>query len=408
MQNQRKPKIAITGMGVVSPLGIGIHGFSSGLWECRNTLRKLDLFETGIDSTPIVAQIDALPTLKKIPGYRYSRTDTLAIIAAEEALNRSCVNTKLFSDAGVIIASTVAGLTEIKPGLAKDPKQYYRQTGFAKLSTYQKGHLANVVSAKLGLKGPSLGISVACASGAMAIALGARMIQNGMVQRMLVGGSDALCQFTISGFNALQIFDFEPCRPFDIVRKGLNIGEGAAILVLENLESALSRKAPILGFLSGWGMTNDAYHATAPHKDGVGLAQSIELALCSAKISADDIDYVNAHGTGTDLNDIAEVNAYKKVFGSRKTCIPVSSTKSFFGHNLGAAGAIEAVVSLLCLHAGLIPPTLRLNTPINCDIVYWIKEKTLKKPVQRVLSVSAGFGGSNTSLIFERWNGETE
>jgi 3-oxoacyl-(acyl-carrier-protein) synthase len=239
----------------------------------------------------------------------------------------------------------------------------------------------------------------------MAIALGANMLLDGVVPMVLAGGTDALCPFTVSGFNSLHSLDREPCRPFDINRKGLNIGEGAAVLVLETLASATARGADILAVLRGWAMSNDASHPTAPQKGGVGLVQCIKAAMKMAETGVDDIAYVNAHGTGTPLNDISEASAYEIAFHGRTHPIPVSSTKSYFGHCLGAAGSVEAAITIATIRSGRILPTLRLTDPIESTVVDWVRGGVRNQPVPAAMSVSVGFGGSNTVLIFENYEG---
>ena len=250
------------------------------------------------------------------------------------------------------MASTVAGLSEIDPEISEDPAAWYKSGGLARAASYPAARVADAVGEYLGVRGPRCAISAACASSAMAIALAANMLLDGTVSMMLAGGSDALCPFTLSGFNSLQALDPDPCRPFDRNRKGLNLGEGAAVLVLETPERAEARHANVLAVLRGWAMTNDAFHSTAPQTQGKGLAGCMRLAMEMAEVGGDDIGYVNAHGTGTPLNDVAETNAYDSVFRERKRPIPVSSTKSYFGHCLGAAGALEATITIIAVCCG--------------------------------------------------------
>ncbi len=394
--------IVVTGIGIVSPLGKNVDSFATGLLGCHSCLERLSVLDIDLASPPTVAQIHDLPQFEEKPGFRLSRTDVLALQAAKDALSRAAADRELARRAGVVVASTVGGLTGIELGAARNAASFVRQGGgFSSLTSYQIGHVPDVVASYLGLEGPRLGVSVACASGAMAIALGARMIHDGAAPIVLAGGSDALCRFTVSGFNALQALDPDPCTPFDKNRKGLNIGEGAAVLVLESREQAIARGAPILATLRGWAMSNDAYHPTAPHEAGCGLAQSMQQAMVMAHVGPDEIGYVNAHGTGTPLNDIAETKAYELAFGKRSGPIPVSSTKSYVGHNLAAAGSLEAVVTILSLRTKSLFPTLRLTDPIESDSVDWIMGGPRRSDFSFAMSVSAGFGGSNTSLLFE-------
>jgi len=260
--------------------------------------------------------------------------------------------------------------------------------------------VAASVGEHLAIHGPTCAVSAACASGGTAIGLAANMLLDGFVPMALAGGSDPLCPFTMSGFNSLQSLDPEPCRPFDQNRKGLNIGEAGAVLVLETLASARLRHANVLAVLKGWAMTNDASHPTAPQKQGIGLADCIGRAIEMAGCSVDDIGYVNAHGTGTPLNDIAETNAYELAFRERRRPIPVSSTKSYFGHCLGSAGSIEAAITISAIRSGTIFPTLRLTDPIESAMLDWVKGEVRHEPVPLAMSTSVGFGGSNSVLIF--------
>jgi 3-oxoacyl-[acyl-carrier-protein] synthase II len=392
--------VAITGIGVISPFGRGLSTLSSGLLECRSCLKPLSIFDVGFDSRPMVAEIRELPEVTGRADFRLSRTDRLALLAALDAAE-AADDSSDFLESGVVIATTVAGLTEIEPTIMSNPAQYYRAGGFARVTSYQASHPADAVGAWLKLDGPCLGVSVACASGAMAIALAAAMVIAGDAPMMLAGGSDALAPFTLSGFNSLRALDPDPCRPFDKNRKGLNLGEGAAVFVLESLEHARARNAKILAVLGGWAMTNDAFHPTAPDEQGRGLAQSMTSAMAMAGVEPDALGYVNSHGTGTPLNDVAEVKAYETAFRGRSSPIPVSSTKSYFGHCLGAAGALEAAVTIVSMRTASLFPTLRLTDPIESPVVDWLMGEPRRQPVPVAMTVSAGFGGSNTGLIFQ-------
>lgn len=394
--------VAVTGIGIVSPFGQGVEPLESGLLACRSCLERSDIFEADFDFARTVAEVRVpLDALEPRPGFRFSRTDRLALLAARDAETQVAGRCSDFEESGVAIATTVGGLSNVRPAIATHPREYYRSGGFSAAAPYPRGHVVDVVACHLGLRGPRLGLNVACASGAMAIALAAEMILDGSAPMMLAGGSDALCEFTLGGFHSLQALDPEPCRPFDRNRNGLNLGEGGAILVLEELGRAQARGARIWAVLRGWGMTNDAFHLTAPHEDGAGLAASIARALEMARVEPGDVGYVNAHGTGTPANDIAEANAYAAAFGGCQRPVPVSSTKSHIGHTLAAAGAIEAVITILSLQLGVLFPTLRLADPIDCPPVDWLRGDPRRQPINLALTASAGFGGTNTSLLFQ-------
>jgi 3-oxoacyl-[acyl-carrier-protein] synthase II len=391
----------VTGVGVVSPYGIGLDCLQAGVLSGKCCLASAKDVYPGFEGT--TAPVRGLPLPAKGVDARYSRSDRMAMVAARDAVaNFDCENvTFREGGVGVFMASTVAGLSEIEPGVAEDPAAWYRRDGgLARAASYPPAHVADAVGDHLGVNGPRCAISAACASSAMAIALAANMLLDGAAPMMLAGGSDALCPFTLSGFSSLQALDPEPCRPFDQHRKGLNLGEGAAVLVLETLAAAQARNAQVLAVLRGWAMTNDAFHSTAPQTQGNGLADCMRLCMEMAEVSGDEIGYVNAHGTGTPLNDVAESKAYETAFRGRGRPVPVSSTKSYFGHCLGAAGALEAAITIVAVRCGALLPTLRLTEPIESPSVEWLRGEVRRETLPLAMSVSAGFGGSNTALIF--------
>jgi 3-oxoacyl-[acyl-carrier-protein] synthase II len=390
--------IVVTGVGVVSPYGVGLDRLQAEMLSGKCCLAPTKDVYPGFEGT--TAPVCALPLPPKSSNFRYSRSDRLAMVAAKDAVANLDCESIAFRESGVVMASTVAGLSEIEPAIAQDPAAWYRQGGLLRAASYPAAHVADAVGEHLGVHGPRCAVSAACASGAMAIALAANMLLDGVAPMILAGGSDALCPFTLSGFNSLQALDPDPCRPFDQNRKGLNLGEGAAVLVLETLDVAMARNANVLAVIRGWAMTNDAFHSTAPQHQGIGLADCMGTAIEMAGAGCNDIGYVNAHGTGTPLNDVAEANAYETVFQGRSHPVPVSSTKSYFGHCLGAAGALEAAIAITALRCGLLFPTLRLTNPIESPSVNWIRGEVRRQDMALAMSISAGFGGSNTALIF--------
>jgi 3-oxoacyl-[acyl-carrier-protein] synthase II len=398
----RHTPVAVTGIGAISPYGLGWKSLLGGLAASRSGTGPMSGADNPLDSVPIVGRVTVPLEMEPPKGFRLSRTDRLALLAAREASGSLAETREDRRECAVVVSTTVGGLSDIDPQFVRDPAKYYRNGGLAPASTYPVSHVADCVAAALGLGGPRLGLSVACASGAMAVAVAARLIEQGRARVALAGGSDALSLFTLAGFNALQALDDQPCRPFCQTRAGLNLGEGAAMLLLEDPVHARARRAAILAWLSGWAFSNDAFHPTAPDEEGRGLALSMELAMHSAGVRGEDVGYVNAHGTGTQLNDAAEVKAYEKVFAGCTIPVPVSSTKSHIGHTLGAAGAIEAVITLLALRTGTLFPTLRLERPIETACVDLLRCSPRRSSMEVAMSVSAGFGGSNTSLVFRR------
>jgi 3-oxoacyl-(acyl-carrier-protein) synthase len=393
----------VTGIGAISPYGQGWETLLEGLTACRSGIGPIPSAENPLDNVPAVGRVSVPLEMEPPAGFRLSRTDRLALMAAREAGAALPEREEDRRGCAVVVSTTVGGLSDIDPGSMREPARYYRSGGLGPTSTYPVSHAADCVAAALGLGGPRLGLSVACASGAMAIAVAAALIEEGRVAVALAGGTDALASFTLAGFNALQALDREPCRPFCQTRAGLNLGEGAAMLVLEDAGHARARGATVLAWLAGWAFSNDAFHPTAPDDEGRGLALSMERAMQSAAVRPDDVGYLNAHGTGTVLNDAAEVKAYEKAFAARSRPLPVSSTKSHIGHTLGAAGAIEAVITLLALRTGTLFPTLRLEHPIETERVELLRSSARPSPMEVAMSVSAGFGGSNASLVFQRY-----
>jgi 3-oxoacyl-[acyl-carrier-protein] synthase II len=391
--NDPNHTVAITGIGVASPYGIGFPSFEADMLAGTCRLAPLRRFDPGFAAT--VAEFPGELSEFDAKGRRTCRSAQLAVAAAAELAADAAE-----MESGIVVATTVGGLSELAPELVTDPAAWYRAGGAGRAATYPVTHVAEVVGDCLGCRGPRCAVNVACASGGMAIALAAQMLLDGAAPVMYAGGSDALCPFTLSGFQSLRALDPDPCRPFDQDRRGLNIGEGAAIFRLETVAGAAARGAPILATLAGWAMTNDAHHLTAPHGEGKGLAACIAAAMEAGGVVPADVGYVNAHGTGTPLNDVSETKAYERAFAGRPEPIPVSSTKSYFGHCLGAAGALESAVAVIAVRRGVLFPTLRLARPIESAAVDWLIGVPRQQAMVTAMSVSAGFGGSNTALVF--------
>lgn len=396
--SEHSSAVAVTGLGVASPYGIGLQCLEAGLLSSQCCLAPLKRFSAGFAAS--VAEFPGDLSELDARGRVTSRSAQLAVLAARDAVTDLAPGSPLLRASGVVVGTTVSGLSELAPDLVTDPAAWYRSGGLARAACYPVAHVADSVGECLGAAGPHYAINVACASGAMAIALAAQMLADGVAPMMFAGGSDALCPFTLSGFHSLEALDPDPCRPFDQDRRGLNLGEGAAIFRLETPERARTRGAPILATLLGWAMTNDAYHLTAPHAQGERLAACILATMRMAGIGPADVGYVNAHGTGTPLNDAAETKAYEAAFCDRVNPIPVSSTKSYFGHCLGAAGALEAAIVVTAIRCGVLFPTLRLARPIDSPAVDWLTGGPRRQPLPIAMTVSAGFGGSNTALVF--------
>jgi 3-oxoacyl-[acyl-carrier-protein] synthase-1 len=266
--------------------------------------------------------------------------------------------------------------------------------------THDCGESTEAIAAEIGIRGYVDTISTACSSSANSIMIGAKMIRQGLLDRVIAGGTDALSRFTLNGFNSLMILDRQPCQPFDENRRGLNMGEGAGYIVLEAHDNPGLDEKEIFGELTGYANTNDAYHQTASSPDAKGAVMAMTQAMQMGKISPSEIDYINAHGTGTPNNDLTEETAISKIFG--KEIPPFSSTKAFTGHTLAASGGIEAVLSLLAIKHNVIFPNLRYETKMK-EFEFGPVAEIKKQKLNHVISNSFGFGGNNSSLLFSRW-----
>ena len=330
-------------------------------------------------------------------GKRLSRTDLLAVIAAKEAI----------SQAGDIPIERAIVSTGTSTGGLLEGEDYYfsrlvrgrRRASASRVLQQPTSGPSDAVASTFKLGGGVISNATACASAGAAIGMAADYLRSRHADVAIAGGSDALCRLTYSGFNVLQAVDPAPCSPFDANRKGITLGEGAGYLVLERWDDAVARGATILAELSGYGASCDAHHPTAPAEDGHGAEAAMRGALAEGRLTPASVDYVNAHGTGTMLNDSAESRAITATLG---TDVPVSSSKSYFGHTLGASGAVEAVVTVLALQNQIAPPTLRLRERApECPLDY-IPDTPRPMELANVLSNTFGFGGSNVSLLFRR------
>jgi 3-oxoacyl-[acyl-carrier-protein] synthase II len=393
-------RIAITGIGSINALGVGVEAFAAGLREGRCGIGTLTRFAPEGYRTACAAEAPPPEVPAAIPprtAQRLSHTARLALVAAAEAWRSSGLGDG--RGCGVVLGTTTGGMAE--------GEESYRQERVgdgspAPLASWLETPIAvstDAVAGLIGSRGPRVTVSTACSSGANALGIGADWIRDGRVTAALCGGAESLCRMTYSGFNVLQALDRVPCRPFDRARAGLSLGEGAALFVLEDWRTAERRGAHILGELLGYGVSADAHHLTQPRPDGAGAILAMQRALADAGVGAEAIDYVNAHGTGTPLNDAAETRAIKAVLGPRAYAVPVSSTKSQVGHCLAAAGAIEALAALLAVRGGFLPPTVTLREPDpECDLDY-VPVHSRPATLRTVLSNSYGFGGNNTSVV---------
>jgi len=400
-------RVVITGMGIVTGLGTGKGENLSGITEGRDAVREITLFDTsayggGNATSGAEARNFKFPArLKKIKTARYDRAAKLVLVATDEAFEEAAFEGGPPVDTCVILGTTLGGMIS---GTAYHREILAGRPGRHKhLYDYLACSQAADVSMEWGLTGQSFTVSNACASGANAIGFAFREIRSGRLATALAGGFDTMCEFTYAGFNSLQAITRTRCSPFDKNRDGLALGEGAAVLVMEELGQAKKRGAAILAEITGYGESSDAFHITRPEPTGAGAAAAIKEALTLAGIAPPDIDYINAHGTATIFNDAMEAQAIKRAFGAAAKTVPVSSVKAMIGHTLGGAGAAEAVISVLALRSGILPPNINYTTPDpDCDLNI-VDRPGQKASLKRVMSNSFGFGGANAVLVMQSY-----
>lgn len=383
--------IFVTGIGVVSAIGLSAEKNLCSLRSLTTGIRRsgrhdLMLGEIDLADQQLIEQL-------QLPTEDYSRTSLLGLLAAREAWAKNKIDKRIRT--GIISATSVGGMDRTERYYFES--QTSNGTDSRSLMTHDNGRTTERIAVELGISGYIGTISTACSSGANAIMHGARLIEASKLDRVIAGGSEPLAMFDIKGFSSLSIYDSGICKPFDEKRMGLNLGEGAAFLILENEHSiSLSGNQPICS-LAGWHNATDAFHQTASSPDGKGAALAMIHALAKARISARAIDYINAHGTGTGNNDLSESMALKTVFGNNIP--PFSSTKGFTGHTLAAAGAIEAVYCVQAIQSQAMPPNLNFTMPMKETGMKPETEFRLGN-LEYVLSNSFGFGGNCTCLIF--------
>lgn len=411
-------RVVVTGMGTVSPLGNDLPATWQGIVAGKSGVGPVTKFDVSEYKTTIAAEARHFEPEEHFPARDVRRMDSFAqfaLVAAREAVRHAGLSVEAFTDGlgertAVIIGSGIGGM-----GTVTEQNRVLFERGPNRVSPFLIPMIlpesaASMVAIEFGLKGPNMAVTSACATGANAIGETYRMIQYGMADIGVCGGSEAgVIEIALAGFGAMRAISVrndEPeraSRPFDRERDGFVIGEGAGVLVLESLEHALARGATIHGELIGYSSNDDAYHITAPDPDGAGATACMRLALASAGLEPEEIDYINAHGTSTLLNDATETRAIKEALGKHAYQVPVSSTKSMTGHLLGAAGALEAALTIQALKTGIIPPTINLEYPDpECDLDY-VPNQARRAEIRTALSNSFGFGGHNVCLVFQRW-----
>ena len=401
-----EPRVVITGAGVVTALGLDWESNAAGFRTGRTAFRPVTLFDVSRQRAKVAAEVtlpsDLPPTrLSSRETGRLDRAARLLLLAAHPAWRQS--GWEPFDGLPVVLGTTSGGMRmgeEFYRQATGEPARLGRQA--TRVVEYQAQRQGLELARAFGFKGPITIIANACASGANALGHAWHLLRHGRAERVLAGGYDALSQLVFAGFDSLQALSPTQCRPFDAQRDGLALGEGAAVLALETLASAQRRGAAILGEIRGYGAVTDVHHLTQPHPEGKAALSSMRAACAAATVSCAEIGYVNAHGTGTPLNDTAEAIAIRSWAGPDGPRIPVSSTKASIGHLLGAAGAVEAVVCLMALQGQWLPPMPGVREP-DPACVFPVVRTAAPAVFDYALTNSFGFGGANASLVLRRW-----
>lgn len=408
-------RVVATGLGVVAPNGIGVETFWESLVNGVSGVDRITRFDASRHDTKIAAEVkgfDPLLYMEKKEVKKMDRFIQYALAGAIMAVDDTQLTVKDTerSRIGVLIGTGMGGIPALeethKTLLEKGPGRISPFFIPSIITNLASGHIA----IRFGLRGPNSCVSTACASGNHAIGESFELIRRGMADVMFAGGTEAVISpLTIGGFGAMRALSTRndapqrASRPFDKGRDGFVMGEGAGVLILEELAHALQRGAKIYAELKGYGMSADAYHMTAPEPEGAGAIASMILALEAAGLQPEEVDYINAHGTSTQAGDASETKAIKKVFGDHAYRLAVSSIKSMTGHLLGAAGGVESVATVLTLHHGVIPPTINYDEPDpECDLDY-VPNKARQTKVRVAFNNSFGFGGTNATLVFKQY-----
>ncbi len=396
--NDSSVPVWVTGLGVVSAWGDGVSPFWDGLRSGRTSISALHRFSPERHRTSIASEVRGPVSVPR----GSSRADAMAVVATREALASAGLPDSLQGrSCGVFFGGSTAGMWESERFLAELQDEPSGRATIHDLSAQQINGPADEVARRFAVEGPVETHSAACASAAYAIGAALDELRAGVIEVAIVGGVDSLCELTYAGFNSLRAVDERPARPFRLDREGLSLGEGAAVLVLERADTARTRGVRSKAVLLGAGFSCDAHHMTAPDPSGEGAERAIGLAMTTAGVPTEQIDFINAHGTGTALNDAAEAAALRTRFGNRIGSIPLTSTKAVVGHWLGSSGAIEAVATCLCLMHGEVHPTPGGGAAdVEPDIDLVVGRPRELAHARTALSTSFGFGGANGALIF--------
>ena len=408
-------RVVVTGMGVIASLGHNVDDFWANILAGKNGIDRVTLFDPKDYTCQIGAEVrgwDATQHMDPKEVRRNDRYTHFGFCAARQAVaNAKLDMTREDPDrVGVIIGSGIGGMMTIETQHSVLLSRGPRKVSPFMIPSLISNMCGGLVAIELGARGPNFGVVSACATATHAIGESLRMIRTGEADVMVCGGSEAaITPLAYAGFCSMKAMStnnetpHKASRPFDAGRDGFIMGEGAGILVIETLEHALARGAPILCELAGYAATCDAYHITSPDPEGKGLSLAMNRALNDARVAPGEVDYINAHGTSTPYNDKFETLAIKKVFGDHARKVHISSTKSMTGHLLGAAGGIESIISVKTIQTGEVPPTINLDTPDpECDLDYTPNVK-IKAEIRTVMSDNLGFGGQNAALVFRKY-----
>ena len=409
-------KVVITGMGTVNPLGLSVEESWRNVTGGVSGVAPITLFDSAHVGVHIAAEVKNFAPENYMDvkeARRRDRFEQLATAAAQEAIRQSGleINDSNAARIGVIVSSAIGGIKSLEDAVHVIASDGARRVSPFMIPMLMANGASGLIAIDYGIKGPCISVASACASGSDGIGTALTMIRSGMIDAAIAGASEAtICSVAVAAFDRVgamsrnnEDYSMTP-RPFDKNRDGLVMGEGSAVLVLERESLAKARGANILAELAGYGSTADAFHVTAPHENGVGGAAAMRMALDSAGANVDDVGYINAHGTGTVLNDQSETRAVKAAFGEKAYEIPISSTKSMTGHMMGATGALEAIFCVQAVREGLLPPTIHYETPDpECDLDY-IPNKAREKKIELAISNAFGFGGHNAVLAIRKYS----
>jgi len=404
--NQRR--VAITGVGLVTALGASREASWQRLVDGACGIGPVTVFDVNGYRSQVGAEIDLAAAtadkLTKLERRRWSRGDQIGVVAADEALEDAGLIESGMDRlrVGVLLGAGTADLLRNERYFATMVTDGIARARLSDAWNHFSSTPADIIAARHGLEGLRSCIVAACSSSTIAIGQAADAIRGGILDAAIAGGTDTLSRLTYSGFNALRLMDTEPCRPFDRSRIGMNIGEGAGMLVLEDLERARRRGAHIYGELAGYSASCEAFHPTAPEPEGRAVDAMVRGALADARLPADAVDHINAHGTATPQNDRAEARGFRAVLGDRASRVPVTSVKSMIGHCLGAAGALEIAITALTVSRGVIPPTIHhTETDPECPVDV-VANTAREQPVRCAVSTSLAFGGNDAAVVITR------